>query len=82
MAEKRETKKRKSETKPEPDENILVDAAKVIGAAAGKIASLAASVKPDENRPSQKKSKLVKKDRSRLPRRQMKAQQKAAAAKR
>jgi hypothetical protein len=59
------------------EDNILVSAAKAIGSAAGKIASLAGA--PPEA-PSAAKStkvgKLPKKQGHRLPRRQKKAQQK------
>jgi hypothetical protein len=56
------------------DEGVLVKAAKTIGTAAGKLAS-AAGMKPSEPR---KTGKLVKKNKSRLPRRQKKAARKAA----
>jgi hypothetical protein len=61
----------------EEDGSILVNAAKVIGAAAGKIAALASA--PLEARPAAKSAKvgkLPKKQGHRLPRRQKKAQQK------
>ena len=60
-----------------------VDAAKAIGGAAGKIASLAGVTPPaEEPAPPRKiakakKGKLLKKNKSRLPRRQKKALQKA-----
>ena len=60
---------KKSKTEDTP----LVTAAKAIGSAAGKIASLA-----HVSAPAPKKGKLVKKTKSRLPRRQKKARQKAA----
>jgi hypothetical protein len=60
-------------------ENILVGAAKVIGSTAGKIASLAGV--GSEPAKARKKGKLIKKESSRLPRKQKKAQQKAKAAK-
>jgi hypothetical protein len=59
------------------EDNILVSAAKAIGSAAGKLASLAGA--PPEARPpakSTKVGKLPKKKTNRLPRRQKKALQK------
>jgi len=66
--------------KKSSEKNILVNAAKAIGTAAGTIASLA-GVTPDEPASAKtvKKTKLPKKNKSRLPRRQKKAQKKAAA---
>jgi hypothetical protein len=66
--------------KPET-EGLLVTAAKTIGKAAGKIAA-ATGVKPDtvELSHPQKKRKLPSKNKSRLPRRQKKAQKKKQAA--
>jgi hypothetical protein len=69
--------------KKEPDESIIVDAAKAIGSAAGKIASLAGVAPPAEEpapppkTAKAKKGKLPKKNKSRLPRRQKKALKKA-----
>ena len=63
------------------EDSVAVKAAKVIGKAAGKIASLAGAAAPEPGPPSaakSKKGKLPKKNKSRLPRRQKKAQQKAA----
>jgi hypothetical protein len=65
-------KKQKPDEKS--DEPILVTAAKVIGKAAGKVA--AAVGVPAK---SQKIAKLPKKNKSRLPRRQKKAQKKGAS---
>jgi len=62
---------------PKAEDNILVSAAKVIGSAAGKIASLAGA--PPATK-STKVGKLRKKDGHRLPRRQKKAQQKTPAS--
>jgi hypothetical protein len=76
MAEKQEKKKKKSE--PEADEGVLVSAAKAIGAAAGKVAALAGAV---PSPPKVKIPKLQPKNKTRLPRRQKKALQKAAARK-
>ena len=67
------------EPEKETEGSILASAAKAIGAAAGKIASLAGVV---PSRPKAKKTpKLQKKNKSRLPRRQKKAQHKVAATK-
>jgi len=70
MAKKKETK--------ETEESIVVDAAKAIGSAAGKIAAIAGSV-VGRAKPAKKKAvgKLPKKNKSRLPRKEKKAQQKA-----
>lgn len=70
-----------------PEESTLVSAAKAIGAVAGKIASLAgatpetAAATPEARpaRKSMKPGKLQAKHKSRLPRRQKKAQKKALA---
>jgi hypothetical protein len=67
MADKRNTK-----------DNVLVNAAKAIGAAAGKVVSLVGTT-PDGTplrAKSAKKGKLPKKDKNRLPRRLKKAQKK------
>jgi len=72
MADKRHTK---------DQDNVLVNTAKVIGTAAGKVASLVGAV-PDETplpTKSVKKGKLLKKNKSRLPRRLKKAQKATAA---
>jgi hypothetical protein len=65
----------------ETKDNLLVSAAKAIGSAAGKIASLA-SVPPAAHpaAKSTKVGKLPKKQGHRLPRRQKKAQQKTPAS--
>ena len=59
------------------DESALVEAAKVIGTAAGKIARLAGA-RPDGAEPakSQKVPKFSKKNKPRLPRKEKKALQK------
>ena len=67
-------------TKKSTKENVLVDVAKAIGTAAGKMASLAGAAS-DELRAqakAMKKGKLPKRHKVRMPRRQKKAQQKAA----
>jgi hypothetical protein len=70
---------KKQKAPPEADDTLLVSAAKAIGTAAGKIASLtgAASEHPAK---STKKGKLPKKNKRRLPRLQKKAQRKAEAS--
>jgi hypothetical protein len=82
MADEQKTKKRKKLIEPETEGSVLATAAKAIGTAAGKIASLAGVVEPAPTPPqtkSTKQPKLQKKNKSRLPRRQKKAQQKVAA---
>jgi hypothetical protein len=83
---KASTKPESAKTKPEPakeeapkenGETVLVAAAKAIGKAAGKVAALVSPAVPTPKRP--RIGKLVKKNKSRLPRRQKKAQQKATA---
>jgi len=78
----KERKERKKVAEPEGKDSALTTAAKAAGTAVGKIA-LAAEVGPAPPRPhtvSTKTPKLQKKNKHRLPRRQKKAQQKAAAA--
>jgi hypothetical protein len=69
MARKKETEQEKT------DDSLIVSAAKAIGSTAGKIASLAGGAAP-----APKIKKLASKGKSRLPRRQKKAQKKLAAA--
>ena len=76
MTDEKKPKEKKKPVEPETEESILATAAKAIGTAAGKIAALA-GVAPSP--PKVKKPKLQKKNKSRLPRRQKKARQKAAA---
>jgi hypothetical protein len=73
MAEKKE---RKPKAAVKAEEGLLVSAAKAIGATAGKIAALAGAGPTPPKNP--KKPKLAKKNRSRMPRKQKKAQQKSA----
>jgi hypothetical protein len=80
MPDEPKPKQRKKQVEPEP-EGVLATAAKAIGTAAGKMASLAGVAAPTPHTVSVKIPKLQKKDKSRLPRRQKKALQKAAAAK-
>jgi len=64
----------------EGEESVLVTAAKAIGKAAGKVAVLAGAEAEKPRTPKTPRiGKLVKKNKSRLPRRQKKAQQKATA---
>jgi hypothetical protein len=85
MADEQKPKKTKKEKAAEPtgEEAVLTTTAKAIGKAAGKIAALA-GVEPPAEKPNTPKTyrvpKLEKKNKSRLPRRQKKAQQKLAAA--
>ena len=66
---------KKKEPNQEAPDTALVAAAKVVGAAAGTIAASVGATAPKPKVP-----KLVKKNKSRLPRRQKKAAQKAAKA--
>jgi hypothetical protein len=61
--------------------DVLVNAAKAIGTAAGKVVALAGAAPGGTPPPakSMKKGKLPKKDKPHLPRRLKKAQKKAAA---
>ena len=70
---------KKQKAAPEADDTLLVSAAKAIGTAAGKIASLTGAG-PDHPAKSTKKGKLPKKNKRRVPRLQKKAQRKAEAA--
>ena len=73
---------KKKDKQEESAESVLLTAAKNIGAPAGKIAA-AVGVTPEE-RPQTKSAKVPKlasKNKSRLPRRQKKAQQKSATMK-
>jgi len=70
---------RKKQTEEHEQENVVVTAAKAVGDAAGKIAALAGATPERPQTPSAKKGKLQKKNGSRLPRRQKKAQQKLAS---
>ena len=80
---KQQDKKEESGKKAPPEkgaeESIAVTAAKVIGTAAGKAASLVTAA-PENPQPakSQKIGKLPKKNKARLPRRLKRAKQKAA----
>jgi hypothetical protein len=67
--------RKKEEQAPE---SVVVAAAKVIGKAAGKIAALAGASGPELKAPAVKRGRLAPKDKSRLPRKQKKAQKKAA----
>jgi hypothetical protein len=66
---------------PEKEDNVLVSAAKAIGTAAGKVASLAGASESQPATKSSKVGKLLKKDKQRVPRKQKKAAQKAASRK-
>jgi hypothetical protein len=71
--------RKKKPIEPESEDSVLATAAKAIGSAAGKIASLAGVAEPAPHKKA-KQPKLQKKNRSRLPRRQKKARQKVAPA--
>ena len=82
MAEKQEKKKKKAD--PEPEEGLLVSAAKAIGSVAGKVAALAGAAAPEAKPPSPPRVKIPKlqpKNKTRMPRKQKKALQKASAQK-
>lgn len=82
MADEQKPKGRKKLIEPETEGGILATTARAIGNAAGKVASLAGVAEPapaPSQTKSTKKPKLQKKNKSRLPRRQKKARQKAAA---
>jgi hypothetical protein len=68
--------------KPNTKDNVLVNTAKAIGAAAGKVVSLVGAAPAGTPLPAKsvKKGKLPKKDKPRLPRRQKKAQKKSSRA--
>ena len=62
-----------------PEEGMLVTAAKAIGTAAGKVAKFTGvGPEPPEPAVSQKLPKLLKKNKTKLPRREKKATQKRA----
>ena len=67
--------------KEKSEESVLEKAAKKIGEVAGKVAAATGTDTPARpNTPKKERiGKLVKKDKSRLPRKEKKAQQKAAA---
>jgi hypothetical protein len=79
---------KKKDTQEAPAEGVLVTAAKKIGKTAGKVAAVAgvtveppAEAAPPAPKPQTKSTKvpkLEKKNKARLPRKQKKAQQKAA----
>jgi len=80
--EPKERKERKKAAEPATEDSLMTTAAKAIGTAAGKIASMAGA-EPAPARPhtvSMKPPKLQKKHKHRLPRWEKKAAQKAAAA--
>lgn len=67
--------------KAEAEDSVLIDAAKTIGTAAGKIAALVGVDAPPRKPSAPKVPKLKKKNKSRLPRREKKALKKAASLK-
>jgi len=63
------------------DDSLLVTAAKTIGKAAGKIAAVSGIQSQPETTPARgSEGKLAPKNKSRLPRRQKKAQKKSGSA--
>jgi hypothetical protein len=66
----------KKKTEEKKEESVVVEAAKAIGDAVGKVAALTGKKAPAA---ALKIPKLAKKNKSRLPRKVNKAQQKAAA---
>ena len=70
---------RKKQEEAPKEESLAVTAAKAIGKAAGKIASLAGASGPVLKAPAKKRGKLTPKNKKRLPRKVKKAQKKAAA---
>lgn len=78
---------KKKDNTDQPEEGVLTAAAKAVGKAAGKVAALAgaggetpaAEASPAEPKKTTKVPKLAPKNKSRLPRREKKARQKAAA---
>ena len=67
--------------KAEAEDSVLMDAAKTIGTAAGKIAALLGVDAPPRKPSAPKVPKFQKKNKSRLPRREKKALKKAASLK-
>jgi len=60
-----------------PEESVLVTAAKAIGRTAAKVATITGVAHPESPKKA-RPGKLVKKNKTRLPRREKKAQRKAA----
>lgn len=82
MAEEKQPKQRKKIVEAGTDASLPATEAKTGGAAPGKTASPAKVAEPAPPRPQTKSTKipkLQKKNKSRLPRREKKARQKAAA---
>lgn len=67
--------------KTETEDSILIDAAKSLGAAAGKIAAVVGVDAPPPQPKAKKAARFQKKNKSRLPRREKKALKKAASLK-
>ena len=70
---------KKKQTEEQPSEGTLTEAAKTIGHIAGKVAVAVGAATPETSAPkkSVKVPKLAPKNKSRLPRREKKARQKA-----
>jgi NADPH-dependent curcumin reductase CurA len=83
MTDEKKPKRAKKSAEPEAEEGILVSTAKAVGTVVGKVAALAGAteVAPKPVHPKKvKPQKLQKKNKARLPRKEKKARQKAAAA--
>ena len=79
MAKKSDATKKPPAAEESPDSgSVLVSAAKAIGAAAGKVAAISHVATPVKH---PVRGKYAPKNKSRLPRKQKKALQKASAAK-
>jgi len=76
----KKTKAPKAQEPKETQDDLLTSAAKAIGTAAGKVASLAGAVVAEPKK-SMKPAKLKKKNNPHVPRKLKKAQKKAALAK-
>jgi hypothetical protein len=72
-------KKKSEESGPSEEPGLLVSTAKALGTAAGKIAAMVGATPEGTSAKQSAKGRLPKKNKSRLPRRQKKAQRKAAA---
>ena len=80
MADEAKPKKTKRVAEPDSEDAVLTATAKVIGKAAGKIASIAGAHAEAPPKPASSGTpKLQKKNKAHLPRREKKAQKKALA---
>lgn len=67
--------------KIEAEDSVLINVAKSLGATAGKIAALVGVDAPPSQPSARKAARFQKQNKSRLPRREKKAQKKAASLK-